>query len=158
MLLEEEFDFRFDLGIATRTDKVSIQDKDDIISAIAKHFCVFVIKSELDQILCGLSSTLGMLEVFRNNTTAMRPLLVCSNTKFSADSMYDAFHICFSPDGSNKRHTEEATVMLWVHFLQAIERKDSVLYSMQEIYYLSSIMLQGGKVLLRLNKKDLRYF
>ena len=111
----------------TRIDKISFQEKDATIAAIAKHFCVFAIKSELDQILCGLSSTLGVLEFFRNNPTAMRPLLVCSSTKYSADSMYDAFNIYFSPDGSNKKTIEEATVMLWVHLLQAIEHKTNII-------------------------------
>jgi hypothetical protein len=90
---------------------------------MAKHFCVFAVKSELYQILCGLSSTLGVLELFINNPTVMRPLLICSSVKHTADTMYDAFTICFSPDGSNKRVAEEATIMLWVHFLQTIERK-----------------------------------
>ena len=121
-MLEDEFDFRYELGIATRSDKISIEDRDAIISAMAKHFCVFAIKSELDQILCGLSSTLGVLELLRNNPTVMRPLLIRSSVKHTADTMYDSFTICFSPDGSNKRVAEEATVMLWFHFLQTVER------------------------------------
>ena len=122
MLLEDEFDFRYELGVATRLDTITIQEKDATISAMAKHFCVFAIKSELDQILCGLSSTLGVLELFRNNPTLMRSLLVCSSVKITADSVYDTFSISFSPDGSNQKVTEEATVMLWVHFLQRVER------------------------------------
>ena len=66
---------------------------------MAKHFCIFAIKSELDQILCGLSSTLGVLELFRYNPTVMRSLLVCSSVKITADSVYDTFSISFSPDG-----------------------------------------------------------
>ena len=41
--------------------------------------------------------------------------------------MYDAFNIYFSPDGSNKKTIEEATVMLWVHLLQATERKTNII-------------------------------
>ena len=45
---KEEFPFTFasggvtKLGIVTRTDTITIQDKDSTISAIAKHFCVFL--------------------------------------------------------------------------------------------------------------------
>ena len=80
----------------TRLDTITIQEKD---AAMAKHFCVFGIKSELDQILCGLSSTLGAFS-YQSHC-----ILVCSSVKITADSVYD------SP--------EPATV-LWVYFLQRV--------------------------------------
>ena len=92
LLLKEEFDFRYELGIATRIDTLTIQEKDTTISAMAKHFCVFAVKSELDQILCGLSDIFGVLELLRNNPKVMRPLLVCSNMKHTADSVYVTLH------------------------------------------------------------------
>ena len=88
----------------TRLDTITIQEKD---AAMAKHFCVFGIKSELDQILCGLSSTLGAFS-YQSHC-----ILVCSSVKITADSVYD------SPDGSNQKVTEKATV-LWVYFLQRV--------------------------------------
>lgn len=106
---------------------------------MAKHYCIFSVKSELDQMLCGLSSTLGMLDLLRNNPTVMRPLFVSSNACLVADNVYDAFEICFSPEGSNKRQSEEATIMQWVHFLQNVEREFKTLWrislSFQVVYY-----------------------
>ena len=78
---------------------------------MAKHFAVFEVKAELDQLLCELSSTLGVLELLRSDPALMRPLLVYTPTN------------PVTADGSNSREKEEATVMLWVHFLQRIERK-----------------------------------
>ena len=56
----DEFDFRYDLGIALRADTVTIEEKESVISAVTKNFAVLVIKAELDQLLCGLSSTLDV--------------------------------------------------------------------------------------------------
>lgn len=113
LLLLEEYDFRYTMGVALRVDTVTIADKKEVISAIAKHFAVFEIKAELDQLLCGLSCTIGALDLLRNNPAVMRPLLVPSITgPLSADEMFDAFDICYSPDGSNIKEREETTVML----------------------------------------------
>ena len=107
-----------------QTQTVSIQEKNSIISAMAKHFAVFEVKAELDQLLCGLSSTLGVLELLRSDPALMRPLLVHTPTNpVTADDVFDAFVFCYSPIGSNSREKEEATIMLWVHFLQRIECK-----------------------------------
>ena len=57
--------------------------------------------------------------------------------------MYDAFTICFSPDGSNNRVAEEATVMLWVHFLQTIERKYHYYTLANQLHYIPLIGAQG---------------
>ena len=120
----DEFDFRYDLGIALRADSVTIEQKESVISAVAKHFAVLAIKAELDQLLCGLSSTLDVLELLRSDPTVMRPLLVSSSIpRLTADEMFDTFHIHYSPNGSNKKEKEEATIMLWFHYLQTVERK-----------------------------------
>ena len=104
-------------------DSLTILDRDAIIGAIAKHFCIFAVKSELDQLLCGFSNTLDILNVLRSNAAVLRPLFVSSVSVMNADDVFDAFNICYLPEGSNKRSIEEATIMLWVNFLQTIERK-----------------------------------
>ena len=107
--------------------RLSIQEKNSIISTMAKHFVVFEVKPELDKLLCGLSSTLGVLELLRCDPALMRPLLVHAPTNpVTADDVFDAFIFCYSPIGSNSRGKEEATIMLWVHFLQRIECKHFV--------------------------------
>ena len=91
---------------------------------MAKHFAVLEVKAELDQLLCGLSSTLGVLELVRSDPALMRPLFIHTPTSpMTADDMYDMFAMCYSPNGNNNREREEATIMQWFHFLQHIERK-----------------------------------
>ena len=112
LLLLDEFDFRYDLGVALRVDSITIQDKESVISAIAKHFSVLEVKAELDQLLCGLSSTLSALDLLRSDPILMRPLLVKTNARpITADEAYDAFHIFYSPDGSNQKEKEETTII-----------------------------------------------
>ena len=124
MLLSEEFEFRFDLGIAVQADNIGLEGKQSIIDAMAKHFSIHSVKAELDQILCGLASTLGALDLLRNNPTAMRPLLVNSPLQhLTADYMFDTCEVKYSPSGSNSKQKEEAVVMMWLNFLQRVESK-----------------------------------
>ena len=86
------------------------------------HYGVLIVKAELDQILCGLSSTLNALNLIRNNAVVMRDLFIYKPRPLpTADSLFDLFEPKFSESGSNARETEEATVMLWSDFLQIVE-------------------------------------
>ena len=92
------------------------------MSSLAIHYSVLVVKAELDQMLCGLSDTLDVLTLLRQNASTMRPLLVCGSPPLpTANSVYDLFRVNFSPTGSNVRKYEETTVMLWNDFLQKVE-------------------------------------
>ena len=53
----DEYDFRYDIGIAQSADAIRLADKEKIVALMAKHFTILSVKAELDQILCGLSST-----------------------------------------------------------------------------------------------------
>ena len=111
---------------ALKTNRYYTYDR-DIVCLPSDHGSSHVIHISVSvQTLCGFSSTLGMLELFRNNPTIMRPPLISSSVHYTADTMYDTFAIFFSPDSSDKKAIEEATIMLWVHFLQTLERKQSI--------------------------------
>ena len=88
--------------------------------SIAKHFSIYVVKSELDQMICGIAETLHALELIRENATLFRPLFVYSQKIYSANDRY-IFSPKLSPDGSNRREREEAVIMLWINFLQDIQ-------------------------------------
>ena len=66
LMNSEEYDFRFDLGITI--PKIRLEDKELLVSSMAKHFAVLKVKAELDQIICGMSSTLNVLELVRSNS------------------------------------------------------------------------------------------
>ena len=100
---------------------MSYSKRYDLISSIAKHFSIYVVKSELDQMICGIAETLHALELIRENATLFRPLFVYSQKIYSANDIYDIFSPKLSPDGSNRREREEAVIMLWINFLQDIQ-------------------------------------
>ena len=55
-LLEgDEYDFRYNLGVATNTCAVRLEDREEIVSQLANHYAILQIKGELDQILCAHS-------------------------------------------------------------------------------------------------------
>ena len=74
LLNSVEYDFRYDLGVATNVQSVQLGDKENIIMQLANYFTIFQCKAELDQILCGLSETLGLLDLVRGNPIIMRPI------------------------------------------------------------------------------------
>lgn len=89
---------------------------------MAKHFAILSVKAELEQILCGLSSTLNVLQLIRENSEAMQPLFFYNPPpSMTWDELFDLLHPTMSPEGSNKREAEEAVVMKWIKLIQMIE-------------------------------------
>ena len=122
LLESDEYDFRYNLGVAEQTQTVRLDDKEEIVTHMANHFSIFQVKRELDQILCGLSETLDALTLIRNDPTVMRSLFVPSkHPPLSADSTFDLFIMNYSPQGSNAREREEAVGLHWYNFLQLVE-------------------------------------
>lgn len=80
------------------------------------------LKAELDQLLGGLASTLNVLSLIRENASQMTSLFIYSKSSaLTTDDLYDLLQPKLSPIGSNRREAEEAAVMQWCDFLQAIE-------------------------------------
>lgn len=108
MLNTDEFNFRFDVGICKAAHKVRLDDREVFVSSMALHYGVLVVKAELDQILCGLSSTLDALTFIRSNPVMTRPLFVYQERPPpSADTLFDMLQAKFSELGSNARDVEE---------------------------------------------------
>ena len=106
----------YSLGIA---QNIKLEGKYLFVATIAKHYAILAVKAELDQILCGLSSTFDMLNVVRRN--GMRSLFVHKKeAPLTAEMIYTLFPLVFSAVGSNRRE-EEAVVMQWAHYTESIE-------------------------------------
>ncbi len=104
LLSEDEYDFRFDIGVSQPVDKYQLSRKSEIIACVTKHFAVLQVKAELDQILCGLSETLNTLELIRRNSILFRPLFVhFERPALIADQLFDMLLPKYSPSGSNLR-------------------------------------------------------
>lgn len=127
LLDSEEFDFRFDIGVAQPSQNLHLQDCMRIVKSCATHFTIHSIKTELDQICDGLNC-MGVLQLMRNNPALLRPLFLPQPLcPLSADYMINLFVTKFSPLGCNTREEEEAVVMKWVQFLQLIEGEYTML-------------------------------
>ena len=121
ILDSEEFDFRYEIGVAQPTQNLSLRDSMRIVKSCAAHFTIHSVKAELDQICDGLNC-MGVLQLIRENPALFRPLfLPHPPAPLTADYMINLFATKFSPPGSNSREEEEAAVMKWVQLLQAIE-------------------------------------
>ena len=119
LLNTKEYDFRFDLGIAQPT--IHLGEVGHIISVIAKHYAVLNSKAELDQMLCGMSDTLHVLDMVRE-FPQMRSLFVFNERPpLTADKMYDLIPAVLSPVGNNQRDVEEEIMMQWIEILNIIE-------------------------------------
>ena len=121
LLDDDEYDFRYDLGIGDLASTIKEHHKERIIESICKHYAVLMIKAELDQMLCGLDSTLNCLQLIRDHPVHFRPHFIYSNKRLSADDLLQLFPPQFSLEGSNHREEEERIFMYWADFMYHIE-------------------------------------
>lgn len=118
----DDYEFRYNLGIGQMASSLTMSDQVRIVDCMCKHYSILVIKAELDQILCGLSSTLNMLYLIRENPKQFCSLFVHTPIeKISGDSVYKLFKAVLSPDGSNRREEEELVLMWWADLIYHIE-------------------------------------
>ena len=124
LLDREEYAFRFDIGIGLSSGSVNLANIDRTLQLFAKHYIIFSVKSEIDQLTEGLS-VLKVLDLIHENPNKMKELFIYSDpVPLTTESMLRILPAIYSSLlGSNKRELEEATIMLWIHFLQIIECK-----------------------------------
>ena len=113
---DKEYAFRFDAGVSSLSNTVSINDKESIATSLAMHFVLYVSKAELDELKEGMS-LLGVLELLQNNMVVMRTLFTPQNCPLTASTMFDLFQIMWSSD----RDAEEAVIVAWAEYLQCTE-------------------------------------
>ena len=117
LLFQDTYDYRFDIGITKPVKHMQFLERHALISCIAKHFAIHQVKAELDQILSGLSETLNVLALIRENPVLFRPLFIFSERVVTGDYIYDLFSTI---NGSNVREEEEAATMYWIELLREI--------------------------------------
>ncbi len=77
-MAKDEYDFRFDIGVSVPLKDIRFRDKERLVSLMTMHYVVLNVKAELDQLLCGMSSTFQMLELVRAYPHTFRPLFLHS--------------------------------------------------------------------------------
>ena len=123
LLDSEEYEFRYEIGIAQPSGTLQLSDLDRIVETSATHYSTVSVKAELDQIIDGLMA-LEVLDLIVHNPNGMEALFVYSvPPPLTADKMVDMFQPRLSPTGANRREVEEAVVMRWIHYLQLIESR-----------------------------------
>ena len=64
----------------------------------------------------------GLGKLVQSNPEAFRPLFVYYKPlKLSADALFEMFPASFAAVGSNSKEAQEAALMHWINFTQAIE-------------------------------------
>ena len=51
--MSSEQDYLTECGLPINLTKLTLSDKDTILEAVAQHFCIYLCKAELDQIVEG---------------------------------------------------------------------------------------------------------
>ena len=81
-------EFIFDCGIIVHPDTARIADKEDVVSALCKHYLVTDILAELEQIRRGLD-TLNFLSLIEEHPKQIMPIFQPSDAPLSAEQMED---------------------------------------------------------------------
>ncbi len=110
LLGSDEYSFRFNAGVSMSSTCVTIDDKEDIVLCIVKHYLMYVCKGELDQLKNGLKH-LDVLGLMWRNPNLLGPLLTISGQpKLASSNFLQLFEVQWSPQGSNRREDEEAVI------------------------------------------------
>lgn len=116
----DDFDFRFEVGLAELSSRLELSDCRRIVQSISRYFTVVRVKAQIDQMLDGMNA-LGIGELIRSNPRTIHKLFMTQPEPITPDSLLNLFRTMFSPEGSNRREDEEQVIMYWVNFLEIIE-------------------------------------
>eukprot|EP00794_Sanderia_malayensis_P016420 gene16420-18054_t len=101
-----------------KTD-IKLSDKEDVISAVAKHIQVGSRAKEVQSFLKGLSKH-GVLDVLRKYPAEAYQLF--NTAKLDLQTVIDFFKPEWSVEGSNKRQKEDSIYYYWIKFLKECSR------------------------------------
>ena len=122
LLESDDYDFLFDVGLSTPSSNFGLCDRDNLVSSLAVHFTVAVVKAQLDQMVVGLNA-LGVYDLIKANPNTMYNLLHTIPLPLTVTAMMELFdQPYFSEQGSVRREREEQVLMYWVQLLYEIER------------------------------------
>ena len=87
---------------------MTIEEKDDLIRSISLHYLLLSGLVVLEHFIEGLKLN-GMLQRIREHPRQARHLLMSNaENRVTVEMLYELFIRMFSPEGSNKRASEEA--------------------------------------------------
>ena len=120
LLSSEEYEFRYDCGVSKPAVNITLAEKERVIEAICLHYTVLVSMAELEQLRCGFAIQ-KFDALMESSPHVIRKCFQPPECHITSSYIQYLFKPEFSPRGSNKRETEEALVMAWIHYLQNLE-------------------------------------
>jgi hypothetical protein len=126
LLDSKDFEFRFDCGVSIPISRVTSDNLEVIVNSLCLHYTLIKIKAELDQIVKGLEA-FQLHNLVNRAPLALKKAFLHEEYRLTADDIFDLFSAQFSPNGSNKRETEEECIMNWIKYTQEIENNHGVI-------------------------------
>ena len=115
--MEDSSEIIFDSGFTVPVTQVSLENVQDIVRAVCLQSTLLNVKAELDQTAEGLK-LFNVISLLRQHPQKFKSLFVFDvDSVLTADQMVTLFDVAYSPQGSTKRVSEEATYMHWNEFL-----------------------------------------
>ena len=120
MLDSDEFNFRFSCGVTQPTYHMKLDEKQDVISGLCRHFTIYRSIAKLDQLVEGLQ-TLSFNCLMKNYPSLLKQIFKAPLQSLSANFIQDLFEVVYSDVGSNDRRREENIIINWITYLRDSE-------------------------------------
>lgn len=116
--MEDSSEIIFDSGFSVPVTQASLENVPDIVKAVCLQTTLLNVKAELDQMVEGLK-LFDVISLLRQHPLKFKSLFVFDpvDSVLTVDQMVALFDVVYSPQGSSKRVSEEATFMHWDEFL-----------------------------------------
>ena len=97
--------------------QASLENVPDIVRAVCLQTTLLNMKAELDQMAEGLK-LFNVISLLRQHPLKFKSFFIFDvDSVLTVDQMVALFDVAYSPQGSSKRVSEEATFMHWHEFL-----------------------------------------
>ena len=119
LLANDQYNFRFEYGHTKPIHQMDLNDATALVKAVWLHVVFCTPHVELLQLQKGFRETLQMkLLVCRYSAEVHSMLAGSSKFEITPDYLLDSLVIMYSPQGSNKRTSEEAIILNWTDYVQ----------------------------------------
>lgn len=108
--MEDSSEIIFDSGFSVPVTQASLENVPDIVKAVCLQTTLLNVKAELDQMVEGLK-LFDVISLLRQHPLKFKSLFVFDpvDSVLTVDQMVVLFDVVYSPQGSSKRVSEEAS-------------------------------------------------
>ena len=114
-----DYTFRFACGFNKPISAITLETRQDFVTSITLHYCVFSVYAEISQLRLGLCDTLDMKELVKNYPVEFWSLPAANSVdKNTVQSLQDLFEVVYHPRGHNDHPSEERAILFLYDYLQ----------------------------------------